>query len=164
MKDRTQYLKDYYLKNKDKIKERNSVNYKIKKEKISERTSKYYSDNKDKYKSYRILNKEKSDLYYKNYYHSVKINRNYLNKYKISLEDYNDLFNKQNGSCAGCKRHQSEFSKRFAIDHCHKTNKIRGLLCMQCNLTLGMINDNTDVLSNLINYLKNEQQSYSVKD
>jgi hypothetical protein len=36
------------------------------------------------------------------------------------------------------------------IDHDHKTNKVRGLLCHACNLTLGLARDNVEILANLI--------------
>lgn len=43
---------------------------------------------------------------------------------------------KQNYSCAICKRHQSEFKTRLAVDHHHGTKEIFGLLCTSCNLVL----------------------------
>lgn len=58
--------------------------------------------------------------------------------YGISLEQYNSLFQAQQGRCALCHRHQSEFTRGYnlAVDHCHITGKIRGLVCYRCNLTL----------------------------
>ena len=55
----------------------------------------------------------------------------------ISIGEYNNLFSLQNGTCAICKRAQGEFKLAFAVDHCHKTNEIRGLLCTSCNTRLG---------------------------
>ncbi|KKL94232.1 hypothetical protein LCGC14_1866700, partial [marine sediment metagenome] len=49
----------------------------------------------------------------------------------ISREQYDVLFKKQDGKCAICHRHQRY--QRLAVDHCHKTQVVRGLLCMQCN-------------------------------
>lgn len=43
---------------------------------------------------------------------------------------------------------------RICIDHCHKTNKIRGWLCDDCNSALGRVDDRIDILENLIIYLK----------
>lgn len=51
----------------------------------------------------------------------------------ITVEQYEELFEKQNGRCAICGRHQFEFDKNFAVDHCHETREIRGLLCTFCN-------------------------------
>ena len=69
--------------------------------------------------------------------------RNYDLKrfYGITLDDYNRIFIEQTGCCAMCGRHQSEFKKRLAVDHDHKTGKIRGLLCTNCNLKLGILED-----------------------
>ena len=73
--------------------------------------------------------------------------------FNLTVEDYNTLFEKQNGCCAICNRHQTEFKKRLAIDHCHTTNVIRGLLCSSCNTALGLLKDDTNALQNAIEYL-----------
>ncbi|MBU2051427.1 MAG: endonuclease VII domain-containing protein [Gammaproteobacteria bacterium] len=57
----------------------------------------------------------------------------------ITLEEYNQMFAKQNGCCAICGKHQSELKNRLAIDHNHETGEIRGLLCTSCNITLGWL-------------------------
>jgi hypothetical protein len=56
----------------------------------------------------------------------------------LTVERYNELFAGQDGRCGICKRHQTEFTKHFDIDHNHKTDKIRGLLCRTCNKNLGL--------------------------
>jgi hypothetical protein len=65
----------------------------------------------------------------------------------------------QNGKCAICTISESEIkhgrNKYFAVDHCHTTSKVRGLLCYKCNCILGFINDNTEHLTNAIKYLEN---------
>jgi len=75
--------------------------------------------------------------------------------FNISLFEYNELFTKQNGCCAICKKHQTEFKKRLAVDHCHKTGKIRGLLCATCNTALGQFKDLISNLKEAIIYLEN---------
>ena len=84
---------------------------------------------------------------YKNYL----LNRNY----GISLNDYNKIFAEQEGCCAICGKHQSEFELALSVDHDHATNKIRGLLCPNCNKGLGCFKDNVKLLSEAINFLKN---------
>jgi hypothetical protein len=42
----------------------------------------------------------------------------------------------------------------LAVDHCHTTGKIRGLLCSKCNPALGAFNDNIEILNSAIKYLK----------
>jgi hypothetical protein len=73
--------------------------------------------------------------------------------FNLTIEDYNILFENQSGCCAICNRHQTEFKKRLAIDHCHNTNIIRGLLCSSCNTALGLLKDNVNALQNAIEYL-----------
>lgn len=75
-------------------------------------------------------------------------------RYGISYKEYNDIFNKQNGECAICKKHQSEFTISLAVDHDHVTKKVRGLLCYNCNMGLGRFQDNLDYLNEAIEYLK----------
>lgn len=54
-------------------------------------------------------------------------------EYGITLKDYNEMLKKQNHSCAICKRHKSHFMNSLAVDHDHKTEAVRGLLCFYCN-------------------------------
>lgn len=77
-------------------------------------------------------------------------------KYGISLRDYKALARKQGGKCAICKRTSEEEpkGKRLAVDHCHETNTIRGLLCQNCNRGMGLFGDNIALLEKAIAYLK----------
>ncbi len=79
----------------------------------------------------------------------------------ITIEDYHKMVEKQNNKCAIC--HQYETRKngkgngevlRLSIDHCHKTNKVRGLLCHACNTAIGKFKDNTINLYRAIRYIK----------
>lgn len=56
--------------------------------------------------------------------------------YGLELEDYDRMLSAQNGLCAICEGLPAE-GKRLVVDHCHDTNKVRGLLCANCNLSLG---------------------------
>lgn len=76
-----------------------------------------------------------------------------LKLYNLTLEDLQNLYKTQNNKCAICGIDESELSKVFHIDHDHKTNKVRGLLCGSCNLGLGNFKDNSDYLNLAINYL-----------
>ena len=74
------------------------------------------------------------------------------NRYEITEEEYYQKLEEQNGKCEICKR---ECDKgRLSIDHDHKTNKVRGLLCRNCNLGLGMFGENLDSLSEAVLYLQ----------
>lgn len=71
----------------------------------------------------------------------------------ISLAEYNTMFAVQNGLCAGCYKHQTQFKTRLAVDHDHRTGKVRGLLCNSCNWILGKTDDSPIRLQNLMDYL-----------
>ena len=70
--------------------------------------------------------------------------------YGITNKDYLDLFWKQNGKCKICENVETDKYKGklkpLAVDHCHKTKKVRGLLCSKCNLAIGMFKHNPDIL------------------
>ena len=66
-----------------------------------------------------------------------------------------NLFKKQKGQCAICGIHQDSLNKRLCIDHCHKTNRIRGLLCTSCNAGIGNLRESIELLKNSIDYLRN---------
>jgi hypothetical protein len=71
--------------------------------------------------------------------------------YGITPEDYDKMFAEQNGRCAICG---NESTKRLCVDHDHKTGKIRGLLCFDCNKALGFIHDDIRIVENIILYLE----------
>ena len=73
--------------------------------------------------------------------------------YGITEEEYLALFDAQKGKCAICGGLPQK--KRLCIDHDHKTDRIRGLLCPQCNTLLGMAKDSPARLFAAIRYLKN---------
>lgn len=60
-------------------------------------------------------------------------NKYYQKTYGITLEDYNSMLQRQGYSCALCKKHQFEFKTRLAVEHNHKTGKVRALACFRCN-------------------------------
>jgi hypothetical protein len=71
--------------------------------------------------------------------------------YGISLEDYDVMLEQQNGACAICGRKPNE---RLAVDHCHATGTVRGLLCAKCNSGLAFYQDNPERLLAAIAYLE----------
>ena len=73
-------------------------------------------------------------------------------KFKLSEEDYNTLMEHTN--CQVCGVHMD----KKCIDHDHKTEKIRGVLCNNCNTSLGLLDDNKETLQNLIQYLEQAKQ------
>jgi len=75
-------------------------------------------------------------------------------RYGITLEQYEQLLDKQNGVCAICEKAETIKGKsNLSIDHCHRTKKVRGLLCDSCNKGLGHFKDNTNLLDRAKSYL-----------
>ena len=74
-------------------------------------------------------------------------------KYNIDEHQYTTLLQEQNHSCKICSTHIDDFARNLAVDHCHKTGKVRGLLCTNCNLGLGNFKDDVNLLSAAIDYL-----------
>lgn len=70
-------------------------------------------------------------------------------KYGITQDQYEAKRATQDGLCAICGRHQEV----LYVDHCHASGMVRGLLCHQCNVLLGMCDDETAVLQNAVAYL-----------
>ena len=84
--------------------------------------------------------------------------REYLLKYKygLTMEQYDALFAAQGGVCAICGRPEAgrEGHKNLAVDHCHTSNAVRGLLCHSCNRALGLLQDSAEVLEKALAYLR----------
>lgn len=84
--------------------------------------------------------------------------------YKITLEEYNQMLLDQNLVCAICKREETSVDKKLgkvrdlAVDHCHTTGKVRGLLCWKCNTSLGKFQDSVELLQNAIKYLNKSKE------
>lgn len=88
-------------------------------------------------------------------------NNNLIDKYGISQKDYDRMFVEQDGKCAICGTENFQghlYSKRkvdyFSIDHDHETGKVRGLLCLSCNIALGNFRDSIELLKKSISYLE----------
>jgi hypothetical protein len=111
------------------------------------------------------VNKKTNTKYYQSFCKKCQSRYNYkqdkdlkLKKaYGISLDEYNELLSKQNGKCAICGvdnngKYRNK-SRALAVDHCHTTGKIRGLLCSDCNTGIGLLKDNVNFLQYAIKYL-----------
>lgn len=110
-------------------------------------------------KKWRLANPEKTKLSIKNW------KTNNLSKFKQTLwrwrlknlhgitpEIYNTKLKRQNGKCAVC--HKKPRTIRLAIDHNHKTQKVRDLLCGSCNRALGLIKEDISILQAMIEYIE----------
>lgn len=84
---------------------------------------------------------------------------NFKQRYGISLVEYQVMYEQQKGLCAICGKKESSKvrahpERALSVDHCHNTLQVRGLLCQQCNIGLGVFKDDTKLLQAAINYLE----------
>lgn len=139
--NRTKRCKSCYDKWREETKENRALKFK-------EYQKKWYSENKENI-ILKSTKRHKSLSFEKRKDYTLK------SKYKISIDDYNNLLEMSNFQCNICdKIHSNE--EPLAVDHCHNTKKVRGLLCRSCNTALGHFKDDTQNLINAIKYLKNE--------
>jgi hypothetical protein len=125
--------------NPDKVKKQRKAHYEKNKENIKKKDNEHYHLHKEQHKS-AILKR----------------------LFGITLEDYNIMLESQNGVCAICGKPEFLIDNRtntlraLAVDHDHKTEKVRGLLCNRCNKSLGGFKDNINNLLSAIKYLTKE--------
>lgn len=106
----------------------------------SERAMQWFADNPGR----TIANKRKFNL---------------AKNYGLTVADYDALLRSQNGVCAICGEDEpnahGRTGKQFrlAVDHCHETGKVRGLLCQKCNRAIGLLKDDPATLRRAISYL-----------
>jgi hypothetical protein len=89
-----------------------------------------------------------------------KVKNRVLKKYfGITLSDYNSRLEKQANCCAICNEQETHKAnngnkiRSLAVDHCHKTGKIRGLLCTKCNTAIGLLRDDVLIMGRAMEYI-----------
>lgn len=115
----------------------------------------------------RIENKKELSIKRKAYYlktiHKQHAN-NRKRRFGITQEQYQLMLDKQNNLCAICKLPETVKRKgkikKLSIDHCHESEKkgimkIRGLLCLRCNIAFGAFRESIEILQNAIEYASN---------
>lgn len=133
---------------KKKIHKYSSEEYRRNKEKYLERQRRY-RENPEKRERYLEKQREQSRRWYReNKEKRLAYNKQWWKKYTASLEK--EVGRKKPVDCEVCSR-----KGRIVFDHCHKTGKFRGWLCSNCNLALGNVEDNIEILKFLIKYLEN---------
>jgi adenine-specific DNA methylase len=110
---------------------------------IQKPLSEFYKDN---------ARKDKHQSKCKPCHEKVKV-KSRLGAYGLTKETYQQLFLNQNNCCAICKN-TFESTKNTHIDHCHKTKKVRALLCHGCNTAIGLLKESPEILKSALNYLK----------
>ena len=98
---------------------------------------KHYYDNREAFKTHRLCR-----------------------KYGILEHEYLALKEAQNNCCAICLKPECTIDKRsgkvreLAVDHCHASGMVRGLLCTACNQALGFLDDDVQRLARAQEYLR----------
>ena len=103
--------------------------------------------------------------------HLAEYQQDYKRKLKfgITLAQYNQMVKDQGGVCKICNKSETAINKKtgkviaLAVDHCHKTRRVRGLLCHSCNQMLGSSKDDCTILSRAIEYLQNDAEWVVIK-
>jgi hypothetical protein len=83
--------------------------------------------------------------------------RRRLRKYGITQQEYDDLLLSQAGRCPGC-RTDDPGDKGWCIDHCHRSGRVRGLLCNRCNTMLGLADEDPTILRLLADFAERMNQ------
>ena len=128
IEEKKQYRREQYLKHYEKEKLSNKKYREKNKELIREKQRKFNKENPIKRKN--------SMLKY---------------QYGITLIDYNKMFEQQKGKCAICKRHQNNLTRTLSVDHNHKTNQVRALLCVTCNTDVSVVENRLEEMLNYLN-------------
>lgn len=142
-------MKEYSEKNKEKLSTYN---------KRDERKEKKNKDRRERYKNdaeYRERTKAKVAEYNKNN-PQMKL-KQHLQKYGLTVEQYDEMLIKQDRKCAICGESgdESKPHRPLYVDHNHETGKVRGLLCQRCNFMIGQARDSIEILRKGIRYLEN---------
>ena len=93
--------------------------------------------------------------------------RDLRRRYNLTDDAYEQMIKDQNNCCAICGQpetkmdHQHGTVARLAVDHCHTTGKVRGLLCSRCNVTIGRVGESVEILKAMVAYLEKYQQENS---
>jgi predicted HNH restriction endonuclease len=84
------------------------------------------------------------------------------NGFNFTVEEYEEKLIEQGGTCAICNRDKNKNGTRLCVDHDHTTGQVRGLLCHDCNTSLGKFNDDTEMLQKAIDYIKMYKNEVSI--
>lgn len=142
----------YYQRNKERLIQRTKERYALKRNAIlsqqKERYAEFRKEILKKNKEWRDKNPDKIALYYRK--------KHLGTMYGITIDDFEAMWGVQKGRCANykCDEILSRENNGHAIDHSHKTGKVRAILCRSCNVSLGLMKDDVNKISGLISYIE----------
>jgi hypothetical protein len=87
-----------------------------------------------------------------------------LRQYGITPAQFDAIYDAQDGKCAVCRDGIPRIGKGRHLDHCHATNRIRGILCLGCNHGLGNFRDRPDALVAAASYLQTSDTGLVLSD
>lgn len=137
----------YHTSNEGRMKQLQKEWYTKNKTKVIQKAKQWNAENKETFKENNSYSKRGSYLRRR--------------KFGISETEFAELFNNADDKCQICKQPETTTNskgetKALAIDHCHKTGKVRGVLCQKCNTALGGFKDSIELLENAIRYLSKQ--------
>lgn len=126
--------REFYLRNKERL-------HAKRRESHANRTPEQVRQDREKRKQYRLENRDRLR------------DQKAEQRLKLSPGTRQDLLEEQNGCCAICGKPETE-EHRLHIDHCYATQQVRGLLCNNCNLAIGLLRDDEDVALAAAEYIR----------
>lgn len=164
--NRREYDRNRYHANIEKERERSRLKSskfrKLNPEKAREMQKKSELKNPNTKKVYdrKYVEKNKSKIRERSkiFYYDKGRGRHLVKTYGIDNIQYSKMLEEQKYRCAICLTDQNDLNKPLFVDHCHKSSKIRGLLCNRCNTGLGMFQDNIQNLQRALGYLLIKKQ------
>jgi hypothetical protein len=125
-------MQEHYMKNQDREKAKRKAYYESNRDVWIARSRKNYETNKKEIKFQRLFR-----------------------AYGITKEAYMEKVKEQKHACAICKKSNG---KALAVDHCHETGIVRGLLCDPCNTALGLLKESPESMQSALAYLAKYQK------
>jgi hypothetical protein len=82
-------------------------------------------------------------------------------RYGLTYDSWKEIRNEQKFQCMICEAHESEIGRHLDVDHCHKNNFVRGVLCNSCNVLLAKAKESEKILKSAIEYLNKYKDGYT---
>jgi hypothetical protein len=138
-----EYMREYYQQNKDKYK----LTPEQREQRNEQRRRRYAED-----PEYR--RKVLEDI--RNIDPSIRRDRRLRNQFGIGADEFDSILERQGGRCAICLAEctTAKGGRRAVVDHCHRTGRLRKILCSECNLGLGKFRDDPELLEQAARYLR----------
>jgi len=152
IKNREKHLaaaKKYALNHKAEIKKREKAYRLSHREELRTKRRAYGLANKEKRRAYRLEHKGRARALH------------LLKQYGLLEAEFNALLNQQGGQCKICGSKEWKGPAPY-VDHDHTTGRVRGILCHNCNVALGLVMENVETLKKMIEYLKGEENERGI--